>query len=184
MPSDRSRQQRGFTIVELIIVIVLVGITAVVIVPRFMAPGGIDEAIARDGLLASLRAAQQAALGRDDVTLEIDRTGDAWHLEVKDAGNTLRELEFSARNIILETGSPAATSDVCSTAFDTAVANDFTLTFDALGNLGEFNNTGVPATPVAVDDNFNGVRICLNDTDALSICVSPAGYAHAGNCDA
>lgn len=175
---------RGYTVIELVVSIVLLGIVAAVVIPRFMAPNAFDEPVARDGLLTTIRAAQQAALGRDDVTFEIDRTGSAWHLQVKDSGSTLREFEFSAENIILETGSPASSNDTCSTSFDTAVANDFELSFDAMGNLGEFSNTGVPGAPVAVDDDFNGVRICLNDTDALSICVSPAGYAHAGNCDA
>ncbi|MGV3593475.1 MAG: type II secretion system protein [Gammaproteobacteria bacterium] len=174
----------GYTVIEMVIVIVLLGIVAAVVVPRFMAPNAFDEPVARDGLLTTIRAAQQAALGRSEVTFEIDRIGDTWHLEVKDSGSMIRELMFSAEDIVLETGSPAASSDVCSSGFDTAVANDFSLSFDAVGNLSEFTNTGVPGAPVAVDGNFNGVRICLNDTDALSICVSPAGYAHAGNCDA
>jgi MSHA pilin protein MshC len=175
---------QGFSAIELVVVIVLLGIVGAVVIPRFMAPDAFDQMVARDSLLTTLRAAQQAALGRSDITFEINRAGAAWHLEVKEAGTTLRELRFSADNISLETGSPIASGDVCATSLDTAVASDFELAFDAVGNLKRFGNTGVAGSPIHVDESFNGVRICLNDTDALSICVSPAGYAYAGSCDA
>jgi MSHA pilin protein MshC len=178
---------RGFTIVELIVVIVLLGIVSAMLIPRFLEPSAFEVASAQDAVITTLRAAQQAALGRDGVTFEIDRVGNDWVLAAKDDGTTIRTLQFSAANVVLETGSAAASGNTCATGFDTAVATDFELEFDSgdadayqKGDLDEFTNDGVTEI---VDASFNGVRICVNDVDALSVCVSPAGYAYAGSCD-
>lgn len=165
---------------ELIVVLVLIGITSAVVISRFAEPDTFTVQAAQDGLLTTIRAAQQAALGHDDVTFEINQAGGEWQLEARDAGGVIRTLELPADSIVLQTGSAAASSDTCATGFDTAVQNDFELGFDGKGNLAQFVNGG---TTELVDSTFNGVRLCVNNTDAQSVCVSPAGYAYAGNCD-
>lgn len=178
-----ERPDKGFTIIELVVVIVLVGIVGAVIISRFVGPNAFEIAAAQDGLLTTIRAAQQAALGRTDATLvafEIDQSGGDWVLTARDGATTLRTLELPADNIVLETGSAVASADTCATGFDTAVSGDFELVFEKKGNLDEFTNNG---TTEMVDAMFNGVRNCVNDSPALSVCVSPAGYAYAGNCD-
>lgn len=174
------RPSKGFTLVELIVVLVLVGIVGVVVIPRFLAPNAFNEAAAQDGLIATIRAAQQAAIGRTDVSFEIASGGGDWMFTAKSSTTTLRTFEVPVSDVVLETGSAAASMDSCATAFDTAVAGDFSLAFKGDGYLESFTNDG---TTEMVDAAFNGVRICLNDSVAASVCVSPAGYAYAGDCD-
>ena len=178
------RKFSGFTIIELVVVLVLVGIAAATIAPRFMAPNAFDESAAQDALLATIRAAQQAALGRENVSFTIEQAGNAWVLTVTaDPGaSTLRTAEVPARSVILETGSTASSGDTCESSFDDAIAANFLLTFDAKGNLASFANGA--NTAFTSDPAFNGVRICVNDAAASSVCVSRAGYAYAGTCDA
>jgi prepilin-type N-terminal cleavage/methylation domain len=49
---------RGFTLIELILVIVLLGVLAVTVAPRFFSASGYDQIAARDQLIQMLRQAQ------------------------------------------------------------------------------------------------------------------------------
>jgi prepilin-type N-terminal cleavage/methylation domain-containing protein len=174
---------KGFTVIELIVVIVLVGIVSAVVLPRFVAPNAFDEIAARDGLIATVRAAQQAALGRNPVTFEINAAGGDWVFVAKSGSNIIRTFEVPSGSVVLETGSPAVSSNTCANDFDTLIdpnSPNFTLLFSEKGDLKTFTK---PGGPISVDNSFNGVRICLNDTVQSSVCVSRAGYAYAGNCD-
>jgi type II secretory pathway pseudopilin PulG len=167
-------------LVELVVVIILVGIVGAVIVPRFLSPSAFEISATQDGLVSTIRAAQQAAIGRADVSFLIASDTDAWTFTAKSGATALRTFQVPVNDVLLETGSAASSSDTCATGFDTAVAGDFSLAFKNDGYLDTFTNNGVTE---AVDSSFNGVRICLNDSVVVSVCVSPAGYAHAGNCD-
>jgi len=179
MPNLRPR---GFTIVELVVVIVLAGIVGMVVVSRYAAPGAFAVQGTQDALLTTIRQAQQAALGRSDVTFTIDAGTGTWEFAALSGSTVLSLQEVPATDVMLETGIPAWTADTCASgsSFNTPVAA-FVLEFDNEGNLASFNNTGVGLQ--SMSPTFNGVRICLNDTVAYSVCVSPAGYAHEGNCE-
>ena len=56
--------QNGFTLVELIVVILLIGILSVSIAPRFFTVGSYEDRRAVDELLVALRHAQQMAMNR------------------------------------------------------------------------------------------------------------------------
>ena len=49
---------RGFTLIELILVIILIGVLAVTAAPRFFTASGYDQVAARDQLIQLLRQAQ------------------------------------------------------------------------------------------------------------------------------
>jgi len=171
----KSCRHKGFTIIELVIVIVLLGIVAAVVFSRFMGPSGFEQAGARDAVISIARGAQQLAMGRNDVTFEIDNIGSNWVFSARAGGNVLRRAEVPANNLVLETGSTAA-GGTCAAGLDTPLSNDFVVTYDRQGNATTFTNGGAPA---AVD---NGVRICINDSTALSVCISPGGFAYQGDC--
>lgn len=57
-----NRQPRGFTLVELIVVIIILGVLAVSLVPRFFSSSGSSEVFARAQALAVLQRVQQQAL--------------------------------------------------------------------------------------------------------------------------
>lgn len=54
--------QSGFTLVELVAAIILIGILAVVVAPRFSGVGTFSEYALRDQLISALRLAQQRAM--------------------------------------------------------------------------------------------------------------------------
>lgn len=56
------RRQRGFTLVELVVVIVIAGVLAVVVLPSFKAASGAAADAYRDSVMAGLRLAQSTAL--------------------------------------------------------------------------------------------------------------------------
>lgn len=177
---NRGRFSKGFSIIELVSVIALIGITSAVIVSRFLNPGTFSNISAQDSLLTVIRAAQQASLGRATVTFEINQVADDWVLEARAGGSPVQIIEIPMNGVVLETGSAVASVNTCASAFDTAVAADFELVFSSKGDLVQFTNN---TTTELVDAAFNGVRICVNDSVEFSVCVSPAGYAYAGNCD-
>jgi type II secretory pathway pseudopilin PulG len=169
--------------IELIVAIVLLGIISVVVVPRFLNPSDLNDAAAKDALLATIRSAQQAALGREMVTFEIENTGSSFLFTAKQQALTepLRSMEISSDNLKLETGSATVgAGTTCASGFNDEV-DDLELAFDSRGNLTSFTNAG--GVPEPVNASFKGVRICVNDNVEMSICVSPAGYAYAGDCD-
>ena len=49
---------RGFTLIELVLVIILIGVLAVTAAPRFFTASGYDQVAARDRLIQLLRQAQ------------------------------------------------------------------------------------------------------------------------------
>ncbi len=56
------RKQSGFTLVELVATIILIGIVAVAVAPRFSGAGTYSEYALRDQFISALRFAQQRAM--------------------------------------------------------------------------------------------------------------------------
>ena len=178
----RNYHNKGFTVVELIIVIVLIGIVGAVVVSRFTSGSAFNAAGTQDAIISIAHATQQASLGRDNASLQIDASGGDWIISAV-AGSptvTIRSISIPATNVILETGSAVTSGNTCANAYDTAVMNDFVLNYNRKGDLVDFTNNGSTET---VDASFNGVRLCINDNPVFSVCISPAGYAYEGDCD-
>ena len=170
----------GFTLVEIIIAIVLVAIVSMVAMSRLVEGNGFNAIIVRDQIISLARTAQQNALGRANVSMTITPNvgSDSVTIVTSYAGGNIGSFTAPLDNVSLagdinDTASCAVTSGV------DAITNTapLTLTFGEYGDLGV---SGVTGSTGAVT---SAVRICLNDTASESICVSPSGFAYAGDCD-
>ena len=137
---QRFTPVRGFTLVELIVVLLIVGILAVYAMPRFLGPDASEAITARDTILMAARRAQQLAMNQGSgagVQLATDNT--AHEVRISYTDGTLQRLRYSL---------PA----------DIAVST-VTVDYDALGN----------ATPVTIAITGSD-DVCIQTTGYAHRC--------------
>lgn len=159
-----QNNQQGFTLIELVTVIILLGILSAFAISRFPSSQSYSTTIIKNQLLASARLAQQTSLSRassaENVTLTVSEISGEWHLDVEGGSG----ITFSAQ---VERGSEQVRFGTNLSATCSALtAAPFTLTFDGDGNQ-------IP---------FQSLRICVDSVTDLELCISPSGYAYEGSC--
>lgn len=85
----------GFTLIELIIVVVLLGIVSATALPRFMGKAGVEEVTVRDQLIAGLRLSQTRAMQNTNTPLSLNLAQVT--LEVLEPDPTLQILLFDTK---------------------------------------------------------------------------------------
>lgn len=170
----------GFTIVEMIIALVLVGIISAVAIARLSGGTSFNAIIVRDQIVSMARNAQQHSLGRASVTMTITPNvgGDVVTLATNDAGGTIDSISVPIDGVTLS--GDINTTDSCATTsgIDT-ITNAAPMTID-FGELGNLNSSGVSGSAGAIT---SALRVCIDDNADFSVCVSPAGFAYPGDCD-
>lgn len=86
-------QNKGFTLVELIVVILIIGILSISIAPRFFAVSSYEDRRAVDELLTALRYTQQMAMNRGG-NIRLVLTANDYTVELTD-GTQLRSPDGS-----------------------------------------------------------------------------------------
>ncbi|MDP1930576.1 MAG: hypothetical protein Q8L60_03860 [Gammaproteobacteria bacterium] len=171
--------------VELIIAIIVMGIIGAIAMSRILNANAFNVITAREQIVSVLRMAQQRAIGHEDVVFTLRPVAD----------ELVITLEASGFDIIDPVRTPLATVGIrsdsnnltsCSTPPDPANAitnlKPLIVEFDALGDLKNGGVVdGAPTYPTSIT---TGMRICLNNDPLMSICVSAAGFAYVGDCDA
>lgn len=175
-----ARTHQGFTIIEAVVVTVLIGIVAAVVMSRFLRSDSYNAIIARDQVVSMARAAQQKALGRDDIELTITPSGNNLAIVISDSTGDVQSANVNASNVAFS-GDVDQLDGCAVTAGTDAVtgAAPFVLRYDSLGDLQEGGVTGATGFPATIS---SGARLCINNTAVMSVCWSATGYAYTGDC--
>ena len=152
-------KSRGFTLVELVVTLIIVGILAVVALPRFDLLNAYDEIGYRDKVRSTLEFARKAAVAQrrkvcvqvasDDITLTIDNAVPETSTTICDAATSL------ARNLNLPAPDSAcggAANKICNPSGVTLTGS--TISISALGRPSSgvtYTVTGQSAHTITVE---------------------------------
>lgn len=161
--------QQGFTLVELVTVILLIGILAVSVAPKFDGTASYEAHSHRAQLIAALRLTQQRAMQQTDTRYCHEIVFD----DVKARYGIPNRLDCTVTTPIFPTDWSAD-----ATGFTVADKYDLTFTVNGLANpqtIG-FDWLGRPTKSCAGDD---GCEINISSAvETLTIFIEPEGYIH------
>ncbi|WP_237132963.1 prepilin-type N-terminal cleavage/methylation domain-containing protein [Pseudohongiella sp. O18] len=176
----KNSPEAGFTITEIVIVIVLVGIIAALGMSRILRSDTYNAIIVRDQVVSLSRSAQQRAIGRSDVVLTLRPVGSNLEVEVEDDNGVMQRATLGLDSVLLSADVNELDSCGSTTGSTTlTTSNELVFEFDELGDLLRGGVTGSPGYPVTVT---NGARLCIDNDPLMSVCWSTSGYAYVGDC--
>ncbi len=149
----------GFTMIELVVIIVLIGVLSAFIVPRLSTKTAFEERAFKDELLNVARFAQQQAMmrGRNyTVRFHLNDTTKNYGIDSRQGSGTyawLTHADTSAFPIAFPSGITTSPASVI-------------INFDALGNVADGIAQAITITGVASN----------------TICIDASGFAHEGVC--
>ena len=171
----------GFTLVEMVIVIIIVSILSVVVISRLSNRNSFNGIIVRDQIISLARSAQQNSLGRANIELTItpNAAGSNVTIANKQGAAVITSTTLSMQSLTLE--GDVNTTSSCAGGGSNTISSSAPMRI-AFGELGDLGGSGVVGAgyPTAVS---SAVRVCINDEVSYSVCVSPTGFAYAGDCD-
>jgi len=184
-----KKNSSGFTLIELVITIVIVGILAITIIPRFISSSELKPYSYRDQLLTTLRHAQYMAMS--------DRsTGACYqvHIESKRFGYDYQTLSSCSNSLVSGASFSPFEVESNSTPNQTDLGaiideNDISITAtdlsgnDILNADIRFNGIGQPSwldgSGVEQSDCSGGCQIKVNEQ---ALCVGEQGFIREGEC--
>lgn len=161
----KKAKAAGFTLVELIIVIVVIGILAVTAVPRFMADDPSTELAALEARLMGLLRLQQQRAMQDGASCCYGVTYDTSAITLSAPSGVSLTAEAD-RVIALGSASLSVTSSIMGTA------TGFT-----------FNSKGCPGPATTGLCGAGAVELTFaSGAESRSVCVQSQGYIRPGAC--
>ncbi|WP_028470100.1 pilus assembly FimT family protein [Neptunomonas japonica] len=161
------RQQKGFTLIELVTVLLLLGILSAVAFARLGGISSFSESLFQQQVLSYLRLAQRTAVAHQGsgAQLNINRvSASEWDITLVFATQTL-SYQLEGDNA-LTFASGASTGSI-------SAGDTLSLVYSDNGDLTELT------LPLAADINAS---LSLVVAGSRSICISPTGFAYEGLC--
>lgn len=138
-----AQRDRGFTLVELIAVIIIIGILSVVLIPRFIDRGSVTPGAAQAQVIAAARHAQQLAMNEGGgVSLAISNTSKAV------------TISHNGSDIVVSLPKDIALSPT-----------SFTVNYDGLGNT----ISGTTSSPLEIKNGITR-KVCVETTGYAHDC--------------
>lgn len=160
------KESAGFTIIELVLVIVLMGILAVTVAPKMFDSTGFDEYTYQAEIISILRSAQLRAMQQ---TQEIDK---GCHTVM--VSNTQVGLDDACGLVSITAGNYDPTE-----LHVPRVISDGDITFSANASGGSAINS-IIFDSLGRPNCTNGCAITLSGSNALKVTVESEGFVHAG----
>ncbi|WP_019528132.1 type IV pilin protein [Dasania marina] len=160
MKNPKAASQSGFTLIELVSVMVLLGVLAVAAIPSFTGTNDFSAYSAQDQIIAAARMAQQRAM--------YDRNpSSCYFLDI--TSNVISVVRL-AGPIFEKIGPTEEWRNGIVVDADVAIV-DTRIFFDGLGNALD----GCPSvgTQFSLEQKINIAAM------GLAVCVNPVGYVHA-----
>lgn len=175
--TNRKTEAAGFTLVELIVIIILLGVLAVFVAPRFQGSGGIAEYVYQDRIISSLRAMQQRAMNDT-------RSGYCFQVNFNATANssfgppTLNYNDGNQAATCETTISASAESEFLAATAAEMIADGVSISFADMATSKSiaFDSSGCPIGGASCSTGF---RIDLTSETTVSVCVESQGYVHA-----
>lgn len=177
----------GFTFVELVAVILIIGILAITAVPRFFSTSGFAENAYQARLISALRTMQERAM-QDTRNTTFDTIDFCYQIGIlRDADSafgpsTMNFVDVSAGNQLLSC-TVMIQDDVeleFMTATNAEMLNDG-VSITAGPDQVAFSSLGCPI--VGSVACASSVQIDITGDNTVSVCVESQGYIHAGTCE-
>jgi MSHA pilin protein MshC len=182
------RKNLGFTLIELIVVIILISIMSVTVLPKFFTSNGFEEFTYRDELITKLRAIQLRSMQQTNDTTchQIHMQTNPFIIGLQDTVPDINAVE-RCRTSNLDRPDLCYTSDnktICYAGETTRVEIDskhsvsFTLSQDLTSF--SFSSLGRPEAPGCGDENtLCELILTVEGESTLRIEINREGYIHA-----
>jgi MSHA pilin protein MshC len=158
--SQQRNIQLGFTLVELVTTIILIGIIAVAVLPRLLSDSSYSAYTLRNEFISELRLVQLTAMQNTDQCYQIDVSATGYTLRYFSGRTTANICTSQVRAEQAQAFSGGAHIALASTT-----SQVFSITFDSLGRM---------LSPACSGHCFNVVA-----DETLAIAVESEGYIYA-----
>lgn len=174
-----TKAQGGFTLLELIVVMIILGILAVYAIPRFVGAGGYSEYTYQNRLISVLRNMQIRAM-------QDSRTGFCHRINFV---NTSTQVAFGPASTNYSSGNETAT---CATSIDFSSPDYLRTSASELKDANvsmsvvdgttaistiDFNSYGSPSTTVS--NCSAGCTVTFTGDSPAQVCIKSEGFIHA-----